>query len=45
MEIIDTLVDIVIDQIAYDLKDGELTALVELLEKIPAEDLVDYLRN
>jgi hypothetical protein len=39
----DRLIDLVIDQIAEDLMNGDLTALEELLKVVPENNLKSYL--
>ena len=39
----DKLIDLVIDQIADDLKDGDVTALEEMLRFVPKKYLAGYL--
>jgi hypothetical protein len=39
----DNLIDSVIEQIKEDIKDGDLTAIDELLRFVPKENLIGYL--
>ena len=42
-EDMDNLIDSVIEQIKEDIKDGDLTAIDELLRFVPKENLIGYL--
>tara|TARA_R110002020_G_scaffold196069_2_gene396957 strand:+ start:328 stop:465 length:138 start_codon:yes stop_codon:yes gene_type:complete len=39
----DTLIDQVLEQIQSDIRDGDLTAIAELLTFVPTENLKGYL--
>jgi hypothetical protein len=43
LENMDNLIDSVIEQIKEDIKDGDLTAIDELLRFVPKENLIGYL--
>lgn len=43
IEDMDNLIDSVIEQIKEDIKDGDLTAIDELLRFVPKENLIGYL--
>jgi hypothetical protein len=43
MEINEALIDAVIEQILKDIKDGDLTAISELLSFTPKDNLIQFL--